>query len=89
VVIRKEAEEHVETVRDTVRRTDVSVEEVPGQTTTTGYTTTGTTGTTGSTLGTTGTTGTTSTGGGLTDRIEGATGLDVNRDGDVGGNTRI
>jgi hypothetical protein len=40
-------------------------------------------------LGTTGTTGTTGTGGGLTDRIEGATGLDVNRDGDVGGNTRI
>jgi len=97
VVISKEAQERTETVRDTVRRTDVDIEQVPGQTTTTGYTTTGTTGTTGMTSGTTGmtggssmgTTGTSgSTGGGLTDRIEGATGLDVDRDGDVSGSTR-
>jgi uncharacterized protein (TIGR02271 family) len=89
VVISKEAQQRTETVRDTVRRTDVDVEQIPGQTTTTGYTTgtttTGTTGTTGMT-GTTGTSG--STGGGLTDRIEGATGLDVDRDGDVSGSTR-
>jgi uncharacterized protein (TIGR02271 family) len=98
VVIRKEAEEHVETVRDTVRRTDVDVQQVPGTTSTSGVVETGrvsasdvsttgsTLGTTGSTLGTTGSTGT--TGGGLTDRIEGATGLDVDRDGDVSGSTR-
>jgi len=92
VVISKEATQHTETVRDTVRRTDVDVEQVPGQTTTTGYTTTGTTDTTMGTTGSTGMTGGTSTsgstGGGLTDRIEGATGLDVDRDGDVGGSTR-
>ena len=96
VVISKEASQRTETVRDTVRRTDVDVEQVPGQTTTTGYTTTGTTGSTTGSMGTTGTSGMTtgttgtsgSTGGGLTDRIEGATGLDVDRDGDVGGSTR-
>ena len=35
VVIRKDAAEHVETVHDTVRREDVQVEKVPGQTTST------------------------------------------------------
>lgn len=92
VVISKEATQRTETVRDTVRRTDVDVEQVPGQTTTTGYTTTDTTGSTMGTTGSTGMTGSTgtsgSTGGGLTDRIEGATGLDVDRDGDVSGSTR-
>jgi len=112
VVISKEASERTETVRDTVRRTDVDVEQVPGQTRTSGYTTTGTTdtamgttgtsgmttGTTGTsgsmgttdygTTGTTGTAGTTGTGGGLMDRIEGATGMDIDRDGDTGGGTR-
>ena len=34
VVIRKEAADHVETVRDTVRREDIEVERVPGQATT-------------------------------------------------------
>ena len=34
VVIRKDAVDHVETVRDTVRREDIEVEKVPGQTTT-------------------------------------------------------
>ncbi len=98
VVISKEATQHTETVRDTVRRTDVEVEQVPGQTTTTGYTTTsttdtsmgttgsmgtpGTSGTTGS-MGTTGTTG--STGRSITDRIEDAANTDLNRDGGVGG----
>ncbi len=80
VVVHKQAEEHVETVRDTVRRTDVDVEQVPGQTTTTGMIS-GTTGMTGGAMGTTGTSGSTS--GALMDRIEDAMGLDVDRDVDV------
>ncbi len=49
VNLRKEATERVETVRDTVRREDVKIEQGPGErvagtTTTTGTTTTGTTG---------------------------------------------
>ena len=55
VGLRKEATDRTETVRDTVRKEEVEVVQVPG-TTTTGTTTTGTT-TTGTT--TTGTTGTT------------------------------
>ncbi len=43
VVVGKTATDRVETVSDTVRRTDVEVEEIPGTTTTTGTTTTGTT----------------------------------------------
>jgi len=43
VVVGKTATDRVETVTDTVRRTDVEVEEVPGATTTTGTKTTGTT----------------------------------------------
>ena len=42
VVVGKTATDRVETISDTVRRTDVEVEEIPGTTTTTG-TTTGTT----------------------------------------------
>ena len=38
VVVGKQATEHTETVRDTVRRTDVEVEELNNQTTTTGAT---------------------------------------------------
>ncbi len=48
LVVRKEAEERVQTVQDTVRRTEVEVEDdrrAAGTTTTTGTTTTGTTGT--------------------------------------------
>ena len=41
VVVGKTATDRTETITDTVRRTDVEVEEVPGTTTTTG--TTGTT----------------------------------------------
>ena len=37
VVVNKEAQERTETVRDTVRRTDVDVEQIPGETRTTGY----------------------------------------------------
>ncbi len=36
VVVGKTASDHVETVNDTVRRTDVDVEQIPGSTTTTG-----------------------------------------------------
>ncbi len=43
VVVGKTATDRVETISDTVRRTDVEVEEIPGTTTTTGTTTTGTT----------------------------------------------
>jgi len=43
VVVGKTATDRTETVQDTVRRTDVEVEEIPGMTTTTGATTTGTT----------------------------------------------
>jgi len=88
VVVQKHAEEHVETVRDTVRRTDVQVEEVPGQTRTTGTT---------SSMGTTGTRGTTTSGSstsgeGMIERgastlgnaAERAVGADLDRDNDVG-----
>lgn len=44
VVVRKEATEHTETVRDTVRRTDVDVEQLGTQTTQTTQTTQGMTG---------------------------------------------
>src|ERR687885_511139 len=37
VVINKDVRERTETVRDTVRRTDVDVEQIPGETRTTGY----------------------------------------------------
>ena len=37
VVINKEGQERTETIQDTVRRTDVDVEELPGQTRTSGY----------------------------------------------------
>ena len=79
VVIRKDVEERTETIRDTVRRTDVDVEEVGGTTRTTG--TTSSAGyTTGSTTG--------ERDRSLTDRIEGATGMDIDRDGDVDDRTR-
>lgn len=81
VVISKEAQERTETINDTVRRTDVDVQQVGGtrttDTTTSGYGTTGTTGTTDTNRDRT-----------LTERVEGATGLDVDRDGDVDGRTR-
>ncbi len=49
VGLRKEAVERVETVRDTVRKEEVDVEQIPGTMTTGTTTTTGTTGTTGTT----------------------------------------
>ena len=98
VVINKEAQERTETIQDTVRRTDVDVEEIPGQTRTGSYTETtrvnatdtartGGTATTGSGTGS-------SSGGdeGIIERglskaenaVERATGLDLDRDKDVG-----
>jgi len=88
VVVGKQTEQRTETISDTVRRTNVDVEQVSGQTTTTGTTVSGTTG--GSTFS-----GSTTSGAqdeGMIERglssagnaIEGATGLDVDRDGDVG-----
>jgi len=47
VVVNRDVEQRTETIQDTVRRTDVDVEQIPGQTRTTGYTETSTTGTTG------------------------------------------
>ena len=74
VVVRKDVEERTETVRETVRRTAVDVQEVGGTTRTTDATT-DVDSSTGSTTGRDRT---------LTDRIEGATGLDIDRD-DVAG----
>jgi uncharacterized membrane protein/stress response protein YsnF len=37
VAINKQADERTETIRDTARRTDVDVEQIPGETRTTGY----------------------------------------------------
>ena len=98
VAISKEAQERTETVQDTVRRTDVDVEEIPGQARTSGYTetagvrATGTAGT-GGTI-TPGPGSGASSGGdeGIIERglskaenaVEGATGLDLDRDQDVG-----
>jgi len=50
VVVNKKVDQRTETVQDSVRRTDVDVQQIPGQTRTTGYTETSRTGTmTGST----------------------------------------
>jgi uncharacterized protein (TIGR02271 family) len=85
VHIKKNVEERVENIQDTVRRTDVDVQQVSGGTSTGGYT--GST----STSNLTGTTGTTSneglvegTLGSANTTIERTTGLDTDRSGDVG-----
>lgn len=93
VRIGKEASERTETITDTVRRTDVDVEEVQGTGRVSGTTMTGTASsstTSGSTMSGSTTSGTQDEGmieRGLSsagNAIEGATGLDVDRDGDVG-----
>jgi len=87
VTVRKDVEQRTETIQDSVRRTNVDVEQLSGQSTTSGTVS-------GSTVSGT-TTGSMTSGsqnegmieGGLSrasNAIEGATGLDVDRDGDVG-----
>jgi len=83
VVVRKDAQQRTENVQDTVRRTDVQVEQVAGNTRTSGYTQTGST----STMS-----GSTTQDEGAIERgasragnaVERGTGLDLDRDGDVG-----
>ncbi len=88
VVIDKEVEERTETIQDTVRRTDVNVEEISGRTTGTEYRSGTTAGTEYRETDVTSQEGTTGQGRrGLTDRIEDATGLDIDRDDDVAGRT--
>ena len=88
VVVRKDAQERTETVQDTVRRTQVDVDQVAGQTTTSG--TARSVGATGSTVDVD--TSSTATDEGTIERgastlgnaTERATGADIDRDGDVG-----
>jgi uncharacterized protein (TIGR02271 family) len=76
VGIRKEVEERTEAVQDTVRRTEVDVEDRSGRSTPRGYREPGTTAPEGTTE---------QREPGLTDRIEEATGRDIDRDEDVAG----
>ncbi len=76
VVIDKDVEERTETIRDTVRRTDVDVEDLSDRTVGSEYRDTDVT----SQAGTTG-----QRQRGLTDRIEDVTGRDIDRDTDVAG----
>jgi len=84
VHIKKNVEERNETIQDTVRRTDVDVEELSGRTRTSDYTdTTSTAGYTDS--GIVSDEGTIERGASnLGNSIESGTGLDIDRDGDVG-----
>jgi len=91
VHIKKQAEEHTETISDTVRRTDVDVEQIPGTARTSGTETVGRIGTQGVTGSDTTLSGTSSDEGTiergaskLGNAVEGATGADIDRDGDVG-----
>ncbi|CAA9249151.1 MAG: hypothetical protein AVDCRST_MAG93-1669 [uncultured Chloroflexia bacterium] len=78
VTVRKDVEQRTETVQDSVRRTNVDVEQLSGQTTTSGTTT-------GSTMSGTQDEGMIERGlSRAGNAIEGATGVDVDRDGDVG-----
>jgi uncharacterized protein (TIGR02271 family) len=89
VVVNKEVQQRTENIQDTVRRTDVDVQELGGQMNTGSTTMSGTTGTTGAS---TSSRSSTSGGEGLIEgagsRVENAaerlTGSDLNRDGDVG-----
>jgi len=91
VVINKDVQQRTETIQDTVRRTDVDIQEIPGQTRTSGYTETSSTSSSGmSGTGMSGTdmSGSSSSMGGndsLLDKAERGTGLDLDRDSDVGG----
>ena len=90
VHIKKQTEERTENIQDTVRRTDVDVEEIPGSARTVGSSMTDTTMSSGTT-DTTMSGGTTSNEGviernasRLGNAAEGLTGADLDRDGDVG-----
>ena len=83
VVVNRDVQQRTETIEDTVRRTDVDVQQVPGETRTTGYT------------DTTASTGTTSGEGPIEGALgdaragfERGTGIDADRSGDVGNRDR-
>ena len=82
VHIKKNVEDRTETVQDTVRRTDVDVEQVGGHTHTTGYSDTSGTGTTARTGSEEGIVERTL--GNANNALERNTGLDTDRSGDVG-----
>jgi len=92
VVVNKEVQQRTENIQDTVRRTDVDIQELGGQTTTGSTTMSGTTGTGYTDVSTT--SGSTTSGGGegliergastVENAAERLTGSDLNRDGDVG-----
>ncbi len=91
VVINKDVQQRTETVEDTVRRTDVDVQEMSGDTRSTGYT--GTTGTTSGYTDASGTTGENegrieSTLGDAKAGFERRTGLDVDNSGEAGDRDR-
>jgi len=83
VVVRKDAQQRTETVQDTVRRTDVNVEQVAGTTRTSDYREVSST----STVGTRATQDEGAIERGVSkaeNAVERGTGLDLDRDGDVG-----
>jgi len=92
VVINKEVQQRTENIQDTVRRTDVDVQEIQGGTRSTGFTETSST----TTSGMTGTGGATSGNEGPIERtlgdartgLESGTGLDLDQSGDVGNRDR-
>jgi len=86
IVINKEVEQRTETITDSVRRTDVDVEQIQGQTRTSGYTETSRTSSdTMSGASSTGDEGTIERGlSQAGNAAERATGLDLDRDGDTG-----
>jgi len=88
VVINKEQRERTENIQDSVRRTDVDVQQIPGETRTTGYTQTSSSNTTGMgnrTAGSAENEGVIERGASKAENaLERGTGADLNRDGDVG-----
>lgn len=81
VTVRKDVEQRTETVEDTVRRTDVDVEQIGGRERGTSYTETNMTGTTGYS-------DTARRDDSLMDKAERGLDADLDRDGDVGGTPR-
>lgn len=88
VVIDKDIQRRTETIQDTVRRTDVDVSEIQGQTRTSGYMTADSSSmldlTGGMSLGGQDEGGVERNASRLGNAFEGATGLDIDRDGHVG-----